>query len=34
MKILVVEDDKLISQSIKNSLKDYYSIDTALGLIK
>ncbi|OAA85240.1 response regulator transcription factor [Clostridium coskatii] len=30
MKILVVEDDKLISQSIKNSLKDYYSIDTAL----
>lgn len=30
MKILVVEDDKLISQSIKNSLEDYYSIDTAL----
>lgn len=29
MKILVVEDDKLILQSIKNSLENYYSIDTA-----
>lgn len=29
MKILVVEDDKLILQSIKDSLKEYYDIDTA-----
>lgn len=29
MKILVVEDDKLILQSIRDSLQNYYSIDTA-----
>lgn len=29
MKILVVEDDKLILQSIRNSLINYYNIDTA-----
>lgn len=29
MKILVVEDDKLILQSIRNGLENYYSIDTA-----
>lgn len=28
MKILVVEDDKLILQSIRDSLKNYYNIDT------
>jgi len=28
MRILVVEDDKLILQSIRNSLENYYSIDT------
>lgn len=28
MKILVVEDDKLILQSIRNSLENYYNIDT------
>lgn len=28
MKILVVEDDKLILQSIKSSLKDHYDVDT------
>jgi Response regulators consisting of a CheY-like receiver domain and a winged-helix DNA-binding domain len=29
MRILVVEDDKLILQSIRNGLENYYSIDTA-----
>lgn len=29
MRILVVEDDKLILQSIKNALQSYYSVDTA-----
>lgn len=29
MKILVVEDDKLILQSIRDSLENYYNIDTA-----
>lgn len=29
MRILVVEDDKFILQSIKNGLENYYSIDTA-----
>lgn len=29
MRILVVEDDKLILQSIKNGLESYYNIDTA-----
>jgi DNA-binding response OmpR family regulator len=29
MKVLVVEDDKLILQSLRESLKEYYDIDTA-----